>query len=57
MKRPKNMNKRQAKKWRKYCDDANWVYFMCGGEPRTLTDLRKLIQLVDSEFTGDIYED
>ena len=57
MLRPKHMNKRKAKKWRKYCDDSSWVYFMCGGEPKTLTDLRKLIQLVDREFIGGIYGD
>lgn len=57
MLKPKHMNKRKAKKWRKYCDDADWVYFMCGGEPKTLTDLRKLIQLVDREFIGGIYGD
>lgn len=57
MLKPKHMNKRKAKKWRKYCDDSSWVYFMCGGEPKTLTDLRKLIQLVDREFIGGIYGD
>lgn len=56
MRRPKHMNKRQAKQWRKRCEDVEWVYFMCGGEPKTLTDLKKFIQLINHEFIGGIYD-
>ena len=31
--KPRRLNKRQAKKWRKNCDNAEWLYFMSGLYP------------------------
>ena len=40
MRRPKHMNKRPAKKWRRNCDNAEWLYFMTGLYPLDYTAAR-----------------
>ena len=47
MRKPKHMNKRQAKKWNKYCDDADWVQFMVGAEVKCVAELNDVLREVD----------
>ena len=45
--KPKHMNKRQAKKWRKYRDDAIWAYFMVGAEVKCVAELTDVLRIID----------
>ena len=53
MRRPKHMNKRQAKKWRRNIDNAEWLYFMSGFYPLDYTAAKHVERWIKREMGND----